>query len=235
MAKDRATIIERIRNLLELADETRGGTENERALAQDAAQKMMLRYNVKHAELLGQSAPGGVVRDRVSVEGVHSMWKTYFYHSIAKPSFCTIILTTHSKKLKTVNIFGREDNVRYVRLLAEFLEPWLEEECRRSSRKYKREAQESGGFFNPRAFKRSFMESASGRIYGRLESMRSGSGIRNELITKEDAHNDQAIAQAFSHLRKGGTRKGSSQQDGHREGFSAGNRADLAPGRKLNA
>lgn len=227
-------LIAKINALLNLADETRGGTEHERDVAMQKAQELMLKHNIQMGELIGQSADGDVTTLIVEISGAMNMWKRYFYSSIAQPSFCKLVYVKTAKHGQRITVFGRPDNLRYVDILASHVIPWLEEECKKESKETEQEYATYGQKFNPRAFKRSFMESASSRIYSRLLLLRKEKGVPDALVTSEEAANQKALEQTFGSVKKG-TRGRSGHAAGHRAGAAAGNRADLSPGRKLNA
>lgn len=228
------SIIAKINALLELADETRGGTENERDVAMQKAQQLMLKHNIEMGELIGQTAEGDVTTMIVEISGAMNMWKRYFYSSIVTPSFCKLVYSKTAKHAQRITVFGRPDNLRYVDILASHVIPWLEDECKKETKETAQEYAEYGQKFNPRAFKRSFMESASSRIYSRLLLLRKEKAVPDALIRSEDAANDRQIERTFGRV-KSGTRGHSGHAAGHRAGAAAGNRADLSPGRKLNA
>ena len=156
-------IIAKINALLELADETRGGTEAERDTAMRKAQELMIKHNVEMGELIGQSAEGDVTALVIDISGAMNMWKRYFWSSIGRPSFCKQVYWKRGKHKVEVRMFGRPDNLRYIEVLGAHVIPWLEQECKDECKRSEQEAQEYGEFFNPRAFKRSFMEAASSR------------------------------------------------------------------------
>lgn len=227
-------IIRKINALLELADETRGGTEAERDTAMRKAQELMLNHNIEMGQLHGKSADGDVTTTIIEISGAMNMWKRYFYSSITQPSFCKLLYTKTAKHAQRLTIFGRPDNLRYVELIGDHVIPWLEDECKTASKEAEAEYQAMGRKYNPRAFKRSFMEAASSRIYSRLLLLRKEKGVPDALVRSEDAANEKAMVAQFGQLKRG-TRGHSSHAAGHAHGRAAGNRADLSPGRKLGA
>lgn len=229
-----SSVIDKIAKLLALADENSGGTEAERQNAQDKAQKLMLAHNLSAASISSnkRSAEGDVTDDRIEVSGAMNQWRTHLLGALADPSFVKVIIWTYAKHKKQVQLIGRPDNLSYVKLLFEHLVPWLEDECKAAS---KEEAIARGeAFFNPRAFKRSFMESASYRIHARLKHILANSDVGTDLIRNEKRANEAFVEERGYRLKKA-SRGGSSEQSGHRAGRDAGGRADLTPGRKLRA
>jgi hypothetical protein len=229
-------VLTRIAALLAKANDKTGTTEAERDAFMAKATAMMSEHNIGYAQLNEnkRSAEGDVTKEQIEIKGAMHQWKFYFYGSIAKPSFVEVIRTKRGKNDAVLWFFGRPDNLAYVRQLGEYLVPWLENECKEQSRRLKREAEEYGTFFNPKAFKRSFMQAASSVIYSRLETLRKAAGTPHALVTNEDAANQKAISKTFGQEIR--TARGSSnQRDGHIAGAAAGRTADLSPGRKLNA
>jgi hypothetical protein len=228
-------IIDKISKLLALADERSGGTEAERQAAQDAAQKLMLKHNLNAASISDnqRSADGDVTDDRIDVKGAMNQWRIILMASVADPSFVKLVRWKFGKHNYQVQLIGRPDNLAYVKLLCEHLIPWLEDECKAASAA---EAEARGAeFFNPRAFKRSFMESASRRIYDRLGFILATSDVGTALIRNEIAANEQFLEDRNLKVTKRMRMGGSAERSGHAAGRDAGGRADLTPGRKLGA
>lgn len=236
MTEIKDSTLRKIAALLAKAEDERGASEAERDAAMAKATELMSKHNIDYAQLNAgkQSAPGDVADDTIDINGAMNQWQRYLYNSIAKPSFVKVIYQKTGKNSMKIWLFGRPDNIAFVRTLANFLIPWLEGECKHESKRLQLEAQETGEFFNPRAFKRSFMEAASSRIYTRLVTLRKDTGTPHALVTNEEAANQKAVERTFGRVRHTRSR-GSGQADGHAAGRRAGDRADLSPGKKLNA
>lgn len=228
-------IIDRIAKLLALADEKSGGTEAEREAAQDAAQKLMLKHNIEYARVSGskRSAEGDVEADhQVNITGAMNQWKVQLYWATSEPLFVKVLRYKTAKHGARLLFIGRPDNVKFVATLCEHLIPWLEAECKTASKIEERNR--NGAFFNPRAFKRAFMEAAVWKIGSRLHAVRASSNVGTDLIRNEDAANARKLEEMGIKVkiaRVGGT----SDRSGHAAGREAGGRADITPGRKLQA
>lgn len=228
-------IIDKIAKLLALAAEDSGATEAERNLAQDNAQKLMLKHNIDFARVTGskQSAEGDVGADHeVHITGAMNQWKVQLYWATSTPLFVKALRYKTAKHGARILFVGRPDNVAFVTTLCEHLIPWLEEECKQASKL--EEQNRNGAFFNPRAFKRAFMQSAVWKIGQRLEAVRASSSVGTDLIRNEDAANDRKLEDLgirVSRAKVGRT----SDVSGHVAGREAGGRADITPGRKLQA
>jgi hypothetical protein len=227
-------IIEKIQKLLALADESRGGTEAERELATKRAHELMLKHNIDSFSVSDQSAPGGVNDEELFVKGAMNLWKGPLYAAVGSVCFVDTVYWKLGKHETKWMLVGRADNVSFVRTLCEHLIPWLEQECKDAVRIARDEHESNGMKLNPRAFKRSFMESATYRIRSRLHAQRAAKGVGEELVVHEGAANQDYIAIKVGKPRKS-RRRGSQNLAGHTAGREAGNRADLSPGRKLHA
>lgn len=226
-------IIEKIAKLLRLADEHSGGTEAERDLAMKRAQEMMLKHNLDYAKITGglQSAEGDVADHNIMVKGAMNQWRLKLLASIGAVTFVNVISFNLGKHHKRVMLVGRPDNLAFTTRLFEALVPWLETECKIAVKD--EEKLRGDEFFNPRAFKRSFMESAAYRIHGRLQETRRATKVGTDLVRNEDAANRQHLESLGIKVRRSSAR-GSGEAAGHRAGREAGGRADLSPGRKLS-
>lgn len=225
-------IIEKIRKLLELADETRGGTEAERELAAKRAQELMLKHNLESADLIGQSAPGDVQDGVERIEGSMAEWQVSLILGIGDACFVSGFYTQRARFTWDVTTIGRPDNVAFVKTLCSHLVPWLEQEAKDAFKI----AQEEDETVKSRSFRRAFYASATRIITMRLHALRKETmgGTGMELARNERAVNEQHLKDMEIELRA--SRKRSYGSDaGHEAGRDAGARADLTPGRKLNS
>lgn len=228
-----SNIIDTIEKLLALADPARGGTDAEREVAMQKAQKLMQKHNLDFAAISSnkRSADGDVTDNDIIIKGAMNQWRRDLYAAVAGTSFVHAVWFKYGKHEGRLLLVGRPDNLAFVRTLTDHLIPWLEDECKRAS---KDEEQARGeAFFNPRAFKRSFMQSATYRIHSRLSDMWRGVESGHELIRNETAANKKHLEDIGVSVKKGHRSRGSGEASGHSAGREAGDRADLTPGRKL--
>lgn len=230
MAAPESKIIAKVRKLLELADEERGGTEAERELATKRAQELMLKYNLASADLIGASAEGDVAGNTERIEGSMSEWKVTLALAVGGVSFVDGYYTKRARFAWDVTLIGRPDNVSYVKTLCAHLIPWLEQEATVA---YK-EAREMDDRVRPRSFKHAFYDSAIWIIRGRLHSLREQKmGDKGtELVRNEQAANTRWLEQQGVQLARS-RKRGHSSGAGHAAGRQAGQAADLLPGHKL--
>jgi hypothetical protein len=225
-------IIDKVRKLLELADETRGGTEAERNLAAERAAELMAKHNLAQGDLTGQSAPGEVGDDVQHISGSMDFWKVTLACAIGRVSMVDSFYVKRARFAWDLHMIGRQDNVTYVQTLCQHLIPWLEQEQKDA---YKA-AREIDPTVKPRSFGMAFYEAACYEIQGRCRKLRDstfeGSGM--ELIKNEEAANKQFMLEKGHNVRPSGKR-GHGSARGHAAGRKAGSEADLLPGKKLNS
>lgn len=216
-------ILDKIAKLLELADESRGGTPAERELATQRAHEMMLKYNVEMGEVTGRSAAGDITDESWSVRGSTTEWKVKLPILVAQACFCTGYFSRIARFHWRVTLVGRPENIAFVRRLSDQLIPWLEAEAVQSFQIAKEE-----GDAKPRSFRRAFYQTASTVIMKRLELERQETvGTGMELVRNEDAANQKYLEDQGVEVRQADAR-GYSSQIGHALGGRAGLRADLA-------
>lgn len=224
-------IIERIRKLLELADESRGGTKAERELAAQRAQELMLKHNLDSAELSGQSAPGDVGEDGQRVEGSQAEWQVQLIAAVGEECFVTVYWIKRGRFAWDVVTVGRADNIAFVDTLCKHLIPWLKQEAKEA---FKVAQRLEGDAIKPRSFRRAFYASAIREIALRLRMLRrhTTGSTGEELVRNEDAANKLYLEVQGVNVRPSRYRNYGSDA-GHAAGENAGRRADLTPGRKL--
>jgi hypothetical protein len=221
MAEER--IVDKIAKLLELADETRGGTPAERENATKRAHEMMLKYNVEQAEIDGRSAEGEVGEDSHEISGTQDEWKVRLPILLGEACFVGGYYQPLARFRWRVILVGRAENIAFVRTLCDQLIPWLESEAALAFT-YAKE----GGNVKPRSFKRAFFHAATVTILARLKAEReevTGNGM--ELVRTEDAANAKYIEDTAGNIKTEELR-GYSSVAGRYSGQEAGLRADLA-------
>lgn len=221
MAEER--IVDKIVKLLELADETRGGTPAERENATKRAHEMMLKYNVEQAEIDGRSAEGDVGEDSFEIKGTQDEWKVKLPILLGGACFVGGYYQPLARFKWRVILVGRAENIAFVRALCDQLIPWLEAEAAVAFG-YAVE----GGDAKPRSFKRAFYYAATVTILARLQAEReeiTGNGM--ELVRTEDAANSKYIEDTAGPVKTQELR-GYSSIAGRMGGEEAGLRADLA-------
>jgi len=222
-------VINKIANLLELADADRGGTEAERETATAMAHKLMLKYNIEQSEISGRSAKGDVSDNDHVVEGSMAEWKMKLPIFLAPACFCSGYYQQLGRFKWRVVLVGRPENILFVRTLSEYLIPWLETEASSAFSLAKKEADEGWGpEVKPRSFRRAFYEAATIVIVKRLEAERqevTGNGM--ELVRNEEAANKQYLEDKNVRVKEQ-NRRGYSSAAGEALGGQAGLRADLA-------
>jgi hypothetical protein len=228
-------IIEKIRKLLELADEERGGTEAERELAAQRAQELMLKHNIEMGELKGQSAEGDVGEEGEFIKGSMAEWQVGLLLHVGSVSFVEGYYTQLARFEWKVTLIGRADNIAFTKTLCQYLIPWLEAEAA-SAFKQMKEVQPDT---KPRSFRRAFYAAATMRIQDRLrqdrqrvERQQAKGSTGMELARNEEAANKAYLAKKGVNLRSR-QRRGFTSIAGAELGHAAGSRADLTPGRKL--
>lgn len=217
-------IVDKIAKLLELADETRGGTPAERENATQRAHEMMLKYNIEQSEISGRSAKGEVTDNDHVVEGTQSEWQVRLPILLGQACFVGGYYQQLSRFKWRVVLVGRPENLAFVRKLSDQLIPWLESEAAIA---YKHAA-EGEAELKPRSFKRAFFNAATLTIRARLEDERrqvTGNGM--ELVRNEDAANQDYLDQEGVKVKAAKDRSFSNTV-GDYLGGEAGLRADLA-------
>lgn len=238
---DQDKIISKIAKLLELADAGRGGTEAERELATQRAQELMLKYNIEQSELTGgkQSAEGDVGEDGDVISGSMSEWKVMLILNLGKVCFVDGYFEQMARFEWRVVQVGRPENIAFVKTLCEHLIPWLEAEAASGFKQVK----EVDADTKPRSFRRAFYAAASARIRQRLEADRkrhmapdkpSTGQPGTDLVRNEEEANRKYLEAKGVQLRTRRSR-GFGSYSGAAMGDAAGGRADITPGRKLDA
>lgn len=225
-------ILGKIAKLLELGDETRGGTQAERELATQRAHELMLKYNIEQHEITGRAAASDIKKDDGTViVGQQAMWKVALINMIADPLFCIGYFRIIGNHEWRVFVIGRHENVSFVHQLSELLIPQLEREAASAFSR----ARELDPEVMPRSFRRAFYYQATVVIRARLEQEQDeavGDGPGTDLVRNESSALSKFMFKENIYLRN--AQHGNYGDElGRRAGQAAGLTADISVGKKL--
>jgi len=130
--------VQKVRKLLDLANEQSGGTEAERDLAMQRAQEIMLKHGLEMAAIdaAGQDHSRDVSEERYDI--MEEDWQRRLLDEIARGSFARTYYYQGSKR--TV-IVGRPEQVAFVKTLYQWLLPQLEAAAVKTAKSYDKRAQ----------------------------------------------------------------------------------------------
>lgn len=237
-------IMAKVRKLFALGAEGSGGTEAERNLAMERAQKLMLKYNLdlEAIETQGEgSVKGDVAQNQSGLQtNRRSDWEGRLLNTIAHYNLCRVYYVASGRgntKRKVWFVVGRNHNIAFVQELHQFVVDQLKAECRMALSK----ARGTGATRNPNSFRRSFYEGAELSIGSRLADQQRARMVESgskgqELVRSETADIDSFLHDLFGdNMAAARQRRGSKNVAGQMAGRDAGRRTDLFPGRKLGS
>ena len=83
-------IINKIESLLRVAEDSAAG-DGERANAQELAQKLMLKYQIEHAMLLGRESNEEIISRRIDINAPYIIDKCVLFAAIARQNYCRVL------------------------------------------------------------------------------------------------------------------------------------------------
>lgn len=129
-------VLDRIAKLFALADEGSGATDGERDAAVAAAQRLMTRYRIDEAEARAHAGDYGRRRlaDGIIVEDVGSFasgafWRYDLLHAIGQIVTVDAVYVEDPPGVRNTSLVGRDESVRYVRLVYGWIAPQVEREA----------------------------------------------------------------------------------------------------------
>lgn len=120
-----AAILERVRNLLTLADGTTN--PNEAAVAAAQAQKLMTKHQLTRADV-SETDPRRVRQDEEPLfrQKKLKLWQLALANAIAQENACLNVMTTNEKGRNSIFIIGKEEDTAVVRALFLYLRKEIE-------------------------------------------------------------------------------------------------------------
>lgn len=236
----REKIVDRVRKLLNLADEEGGGTDGERDAALAKAQALMNRHRIEEHELAreqGRPLGEGIRAKPFGVLTLKDRWQYYLLYAIGENVGVDAVMAPLGKGSTTIGVqlVGRPESIEYVDLVARWIIPQLEAEAARALLQSKTDAPMAG---NPgeRAgrsikFRKSFMEGAVMSIRARLEEahQRESTGsqglVLHDKAAKAEFYGDSAPRESRSNWEFG---------EGSLDGIATGDRVDIDPRNKVS-
>lgn len=235
-----------------------GCTEAEAASALEKAQELLLRHNLTEQQVRAQADGTEALRQRVGMQDVDVAagfkWRASLLAAIARTNLCRVVLSDEGDR-GTVHVFGKQDNVRVVLDMWQWVTDQLERLGFVALRDYMQPPQQGGWDFNddgsvtrkpwrPKGdeseylFLAGFYRAAVKRIEYRLESAMRRFERESEqtraLVVVSGREVGDAVRRVFPRL---GTWSGMPNQgrDGMKAGAAAGDRVKLTRDPALNA
>jgi len=186
----------------------------------------MLKHNIEQFNLKDhdEDQQATVVKSDGLAVNRTKWWEGDLLVAIAQANLCEGFYNFfRGSNVRTYYIIGDHTNIEFVRMLHEYLVPFLRNEAKRGIQ------QDLPS--NPNAYKRAFFRAARQRIYARLQEQQRLTTAGTGLVL----YNRKGIDDYLSNLNlRAARQKNLKDQAGAWAGHLAGDRADISAGRKLN-
>ena len=158
-------VIEKVRKLIALADADGGGTEAERALAMEKAQKLLWEHELSLLDVDTAPQELGVVEELMHTESA-LRWKAELFGAIGMGLGMRAVQlpkprNTHQFKLVVI---GPKDRVEFAKLMTDWIAGQLMGDLNRALRT------EMPPGANTRIWRREFLEAANARVHQRVKA-----------------------------------------------------------------
>ena len=217
---DRESILNKIKNMLDLADNA--GTEHEAALAASMAHRFMEKHNLCMEEVSEFSTDDTEIREEsVHKSGRLATWKMNLLHRGVAPVFnCRVIIYSMYRK-RTMKLVGTKDDMAIARVTFEYLVSAVERLAKRNVAGYGR------SYIN--SYKMGAVETICRRLKAqarenREEIQEQATKTGTALAVVKDANLKEYMSKYSGHYR---TSQSNMDYSGYGHGKSDGNQVGL--------
>lgn len=228
-----AKVMDRIRKLLDRANDEAGTTAEERELCTQKAAEMMARHALTEAILDAQRPAGARAHDPVEhrtieVDAPYITPKVYLLGCLALTMSCKVYSRpARGQKSRTVDVFGRRSDLErldflFTSVLVQAMTLVMQQQVR-------------GAAAQVSSYRVSYLRGFATRVYERMTAAQQEVSSGAELVLADRTQEAAAFAQGFYAEQGQRTRKGKTARVGSAAGYRAGVRdggaADLGGGK----